>query len=326
MRRETNIIYEAIANLEEITGQTINAKTKHLQYDAIITIGKHTFYVESKTSARKSNVGLILSRFQELNANKNWLLVVDYLAKDVAKILQQHNYNYLDTAGNAHIKAGKLFIHVEGKKNPFKEKKNQSRAFQEVGLKLLLLLISDPQCLQISYRELADKTGISLGSVSNIFTELKDAGFLFTTKGKRVLKNMDALLDRWVIAYNEILKPRMFRKKYRLANEDNDFINLNTAELGFVWGGEAAAGIISHYFKSNQYSIYYDEDLPTLIRNLKLVPDNTGNIEVYNTFWTKDLNLKYPNTAPPLVLYADLIGSNSSRNIEVAKIILENGL
>lgn len=326
MHKETDIIYEAIANLEEITGLTISVETTRPQYDAIINVGNHMFYAEAKTNARKSNIGLILSKFQELDNNKNWLLVVDYLAKDVAEVLQQQNYNYIDVAGNAHIKVGELFIFIEGKKKKSKEKKNQSRAFQEAGLKLLLLLISDPQSLQTSYRELADKTGISLGSVSNIFTELKATGFLLTTNNKRVLKNRDVLLDRWVVAYNEILKPRMLRKKYRLANEDHNFINANTAEFGFIWGGEAAAGIITNYLKSDQYIIYYDEDLPTLVRNLRFIPDNNGNIEVYNTFWTKDLNLKYHNTAPPLVVYADLMGSNSSRNIEAAKIILENGL
>lgn len=212
------------------------------------------FYAEAKTNARKSNIGLILSKFQELDNNKNWLLVVDYLAKDVAEVLQQQNYNYIDVAGNAHIKV-ELFIFIEGKKKKSKERKNQSRAFQEAGLKLLLLLISDPRSLQTSYRELADKTGISLGSVSNIFTELKATGFLLTTNNKRVLKNRDVLLDRWVVAYNEILKPRMLRKKYRLANEDHNFINANTAEFGFIWGGEPLLALLP--ITLNQINISY---------------------------------------------------------------------
>ena len=326
MYRESDLIYEAIANLEEITGLKISVETTRSQYDAIISISNHTFYTEARTDARKSNIGLILSKFQDFDKNKNSLLVADYLAKEVAKVLQQENYNYLDVAGNAHIKADDLFIFVEGKKKKTKEKTNQSRAFQEVGLKLLLLLISEPESLQLSYRELADKTDISLGSVSNIFTELKDLNFLLTTKNKRVLKNVNVLLDRWVVAYNEILKPRLLRKKYRIANETSHFIDINTAEFGFVWGGEAAAGIITNYLTSDQYTLYYDEDLPTMVRNLKLIPDNNGNIEIYNTFWTKDLSLKYQNTAPPIEVYADLMGSNSSRNIETAKIILNNGL
>lgn len=326
MYRETDIIYEAVANLEEITGLQITVETVRQDYDAVISVGEHTFYAETKKNARISNIGLILSKLQSFASGKKSLLIVDYLAKDVAEILQKENYNYLDIAGNAFIKAHDLFILVEGRKKKSIEKKNQSRAFQEVGLKLLLLLISDPHSLQMSYRELAEKTNISLGSVSNIFAELKDAGFLLKTNNKRMLKNLDILLDRWVVAYNEILKPRIFRKKYRLANDDTNFINTNTQDLGFVWGGEAAAGIITNYLKSHQYTIYYDGDLPTLNRNLRLIPDTNGNIEVYNTFWPEDLHLKYNNAAPPLVVYADLMGTNNSRNIEAAKIILENGL
>lgn len=215
---------------------------------------------------------------------------------------------------------------IEGKKKKTPEKKNQSRAFQEVGLKLLLLLVSDPDSLQLSYRVLAEKTKISLGSVSNIFQELEDSGYILKTKRKRVIKNTDVLLERWVIAYNEILKPRGLRKKYRLANEESDLIYIQAEKYGFYWGGESAANIITNYLKSSNYTIYYDGELSTLVKDLKLIPDTNGNIEVYNIFWTQDIKLKYPNTAPPLVVYADLMGTNNSRNIETAKMILDNGL
>lgn len=326
MNLQTDIIYEAVANLEENTGLKVDVETGRKEYDAIIQIDGQTFYVEAKSHARKSNIGIILSQFQDQNKNKKWLLIADYLAKDVAETLQQENYNYLDTAGNAFIKAGKLFIFVEGKKKEANEKKNQSYAFQEVGLKLLLMLISDVENLQLSYRALAEKTNISLGSVSNIFSGLEEGKFIMKSHRKRVLKDMDTLLERWIIAYNEIVKPRILRKKYRLADENQNFLDVDQREFGFLWGGESAAGLITNYLKSSNYTIYYDGDLSALAKNLKLIPDNNGNVEVYNTFWTEDLKLKYQNTAPPLVVYADLMGTSSSRNIEAAKIILENGL
>lgn len=326
MYKGTDVIYEAIANLENYTGLVIDVETGRKEYDAIIQIDGHTFHVEAKGNARKSNIGIILSQFQEQDKSKNWLLITDYLAKDVAETLQHENLNYLDTAGNAFIKADKLFILVEGKKKNAAEKKNQSYAFQEVGLKLLLLLISDPKNLQLSYRALAEKTNISLGSVSNIFNGLEEGNFIIKSNRKRALKNMDTLLERWVIAFNEILKPRILRKKYRLANEDDNFLNTDHQKFGFVWGGESAAGLMTNYLKSSNHTIYYDGDLSTLAKDLKLIPDNNGNIEVYQTFWTEDLQLKYQNTAPPLVVYADLMGTNSSRNIEAAKMILDNGL
>jgi hypothetical protein len=158
MYRETDIIYEAVANLEEFTGLKINVETNRREYDAVIQIDGQTFYVEAKANARKSNIGMILSQLEMQDKNKEWLLIADYLAKDVAEILQKENHNYLDVAGNASIKTNNLFIFIEGKKKEAAEKKNQSRAFQEAGLKLLLFLISDPENLQMSYRELAEKS------------------------------------------------------------------------------------------------------------------------------------------------------------------------
>lgn len=57
--------------------------------------------------------------------------MVDYLAKDVAEVLQQQNYNYIDVAGNAHIKVGELFIFIEGKKKKSKEKKIKAVLFKK---------------------------------------------------------------------------------------------------------------------------------------------------------------------------------------------------
>lgn len=324
--KESDIIYEAIANLEAYAGLQITVETARQEYDAVLEIQGQRLYVEAKGNARKSNIGLILSQLQDRPKQKRWLLIADYIAKDVAEILRQENCNYLDTAGNAYIKTEKLFIFIDGKKKESADKKNQSRAFQEVGLKLLLLLISDPHSLQSSYRALAEKTNISLGSVSNIFKELEDSGFIVKTKRKRVLKNMDVLLERWVIAYNDILKPRIFRKKFRPVSDVFDLFLTQNQQIGFVWGGESAANIMTNYLKSSHHTIYYDGDLSVLLNTLRLIPDNNGNIEVYSSFWTDDLKLKYGNTAPPLVVYADLMGTNSSRNIEAAKMILENGL
>ncbi|MBC8645343.1 hypothetical protein H9W95_18895 [Flavobacterium lindanitolerans] len=80
------------------------------------------------------------------------------------------------------------------------------------------------------------------------------------------------------------------------------------------------------HLKPKDYIIYTDEETSKVVKELKLVPDEEGNIELYNKFWTDSLHLKNEHTAPPLVVYADLLGTGNNRNIETAKIILENGL
>lgn len=248
--------------------------------------------------------------------------------KKTAKELQQNNINYLDASGNAFIKTDNFFVYIEGRKAKINKKTNQTRAFQEAGLKLLLLLISNPETLQFSYRELAEKTGIALGSVSNIFKELEESHYLLKTKNKRVLKNQDEIIERWVIAYNELLKPRSFRKKMRaLGNEFNVNGVLNNSDLQLYFGGEPGGELLTGHLKPQDYIIYTDEETSKVVKELKLVPDEYGNIELYSKFWTDGLDLRNHKTAaPPLVVYADLLSTRNNRNIETAKIIIENGL
>ncbi|MCD9577505.1 type IV toxin-antitoxin system AbiEi family antitoxin [Flavobacterium soyae] len=327
MYRDNDFVYEAIASLEYTTGIPIVIEKTRKTYDIILQISNETFYCIAKKNAKNASFGLIMSTLKDINFSKNSIVITDYLTKNTAEELKQNGINYLDASGNTFIKTDRFFVYVEGRKAKINKKTNQTRAFQEAGLKLLLLLISNPETLQFSYRELAEKTGIALGSVSNIFKELEENNYLLNTRNKRVLKNQDEIIERWVIAYNELLKPRSFRKKMRaIENEFSVKSTLINSDIKLYFGGEPGGQLLTEHLKPKDYIIYTDEEISKVAKQLKLVPDESGNIELYSKFWTYNLHLKNEYTAPPLVIYADLIGTGNNRNIETAKIILENGL
>lgn len=326
MYRDNDFVYEAIASLEDIIGIPIAIESVRETYDVVLQINNKTFYCIAKKNAKNANYGIIISAMNDINNSKNNIVIADYLTKKTAEELKQNSINYLDASGNTFIKTNDLFVYVEGRKSKINKKTNQTRAFQEAGLKLLLLLLTNPETLQFSYRELAEKTGIALGSVSNIFKELEESHYLLKTKNKRVLKNQDEIVERWVIAYNELLKPRTFKRKMRaLGNEFNTNTIINN-NIKLYFGGEPGGELLTGHLKPKDYIIYTDEETSKVAKHLKLVPDETGNIELYSKFWTDSLDLKNDNVAPPLVVYADLLGTGNNRNIETAKIILENGL
>lgn len=327
MYRDNDFVYEAIAALENITGIPIVIEKTRKTDDVILQISNETFYCNAKKNAKNANYGIIMTSLKNSDNSKNSIIVADYLTKNTAEELKQNGINYLDASGNAFIKTDHFFVYIEGRKAKINKKTNQTRAFQEAGLKLLLLLISNPETLQFSYRELAEKTGIALGSVSNIFKELEENNFLLKTRNIKVLKNQDEIIERWVIAYNELLKPRSFRKKMRaIGNDFSTKSTLNNSEIKLYFGGEPGGQLLTEHLKPKDYTIYTDEEISKIAKQLKLVPDESGNIELYNKFWTDNLHLKNEYTAPPLIVYADLIGTGNNRNIETAKIILENGL
>lgn len=330
MYRNNDFIYEAVANLENAINIPIDIETSRARYAAILSIRNIQFVVETKSAMRTSNQGLILSQLEDIknNSNRPIIFVADYISKDAAHQLKERGFNYIDTAGNAFISQDQLMIYVDGQKRNVKHKTNQSRAFQEAGVKIIFHLLSEPENLQHSYREIAHSVGVSLGSVSNVMAELEELNYLFKTSDKRVLKNKEELLERWLLEFNSVLKPRIMRSRMKFIDPDialnwrNLLLNQKQGEI--LWGGEPAGAILTNNLRPQEFTIYSNLELPEIAKTLRLVPDKTGNVEVYQKFWKDDeMN---QNITPTLLIYTDLINSGYGRNVEIANQIFENEL
>src|SRR5699024_9224993 len=140
--------------------------------------------------------------------------------------------------------------------------------FQEAGLKLLLLLLNQQECINRSYRELAAKTGISVGSISNIFRELEAEHFLVREGRKRMLKNKEELIDRWVVGYKDFLKPRVKRQQMRSLDGKLDVETLLESDLDFYFGGEYEGQLLTQHLKAKQFIIYSNEEIKKIAQTL----------------------------------------------------------
>lgn len=330
MYRNTDFIYEATSKLEELTNIPIQVDSNRADYDALLTIGNAQFIVETKSAVRTSNQGFILNQLEELknNSDRPVVLIAEYISKKAKQELKERGINYIDVAGNAFIKHKDLAIFVEGQKTTKKDNTNQSRAFQETGLKIIFHLLNNPKNLQDSYRRIAEQANVSIGSVSNVMAELEALNYLLKTNEKRVLKNKTELLERWVVDFNATLRPRILRKRMRFIDQEH-LRNWRTIDLhsenGFIlWGGEPGGAILTDSLRPEQFTVFTDLDLSFVANKLRLVPSEEGTVEVLQKFWNNDLNNN--QVAPALLVYADLMNSGYGRNIETAKKILANEL
>jgi hypothetical protein len=279
---------------------------------------------------RNSNQGLVLSQLEDIRnaSNRPIILIADYISKEAASQLKERGFNYIDTAGNAFISKDDLMIYVEGQKRRTAQLTNQSRAFQEAGVKIIFHLLSELENLQDSYRTIAQSVGVSLGSVSNVMAELEELNYLIKTKGKRVLKNKEELLERWLVEFNTVLKPRIIRSRMKFIDPDmakkwqNMLLNQNQGEI--LWGGEPAGAVLTNNLRPQEFTIYSNLELPEIAKALRLVPDKTGNVEVCQKFWGDDNRNQH--IVPALLIYTDLINSGYGRNVEIANQIFENEL
>lgn len=333
MFKDREIIHEALFRLEQLTDTKSEIISQSDKMDALLIIANKKMVAEVKSEVRASNKGMVLSKINELKNNSQVpvLLIANYIASDIAAEFQNKNINYIDTAGNTFLKVDELFIFISGQKKQKTLKINQSRAFQEAGIKLIFSLLKDPENLQLSYRELAKITRIAIGSISSILNELTELSFILKTSDKkRTLKNTQDLLNRWIIAYNDILRPRLLKKRMRFSEKLNTkkwrSLLFKTNNEVNLWGGEPGASIITNQLKPSYFTIYTTGSWQNIAKELKLIPDEQGEIEILGVFWdTSDCDTQNI-TVPVLLIYADLISSGYERNIQIANEILENEL
>ena len=328
MHKNIDYIFDAASTLEQLTGFTVAIESKSDEYDAVMTINGHTYCVIARNEIRKENESLLINLMVPFDEKLcSHLFIAKYISIDTANTLKSLRINYLDVSGNCYLKTNDFLIYISGQKMQRKQKTNQAKAFQESGIKLLFQFLSNPDNLQLSYRELSELSDISIGSVSNIMTELEEQRFILRTKDKRVLKNKPELLERWIIAYHDVLRPRLLKKQMRFSKKESQ-LNWKSLSLNGkgLWGAEPGASILTNQNNPETFTIYTLESWQSLSATLKLIPDEAGNIEILQQFWIEKNNNDEQHIVPSLLIYADLMQSGFGRNVEISKLILENEL
>lgn len=327
-----NILDEAIDKLKRNSGLPVALEKGKPDTDFFIEIDGVRFLATVESIISDGNKITVYSRLLSRAADNDLpvLIISGYIPVKIAKEYAAEGVNYLDMAGNCCIRRKNLVLIVEGKKKERISKTNQSRAFQEAGVRVIFYLLNDPASLQLPYRKLAGLANVSLGSVGSVINELKDLDFILETRKKKVLKNRRLLLDRWVTAYHDSLRPKLLLKKMRFTEPGQfrnwDLLPIQEADEVVLWSGEPAAALLTNRLLPEEFAMYTDGSWQELIQELLLVPSDDGEIEVLRIFWTDPGKYQEKYIVPPLLIYADLMGSRVGRNSEVAKQILENEL
>ncbi|HKK01563.1 MAG TPA: hypothetical protein VJ955_05300, partial [Desulfuromonadales bacterium] len=99
------------------------------------------------------------------------VLLTDYLPETLAQHFRSAGAEFIDTAGNAHLGRPPLYVEIAGRKRP-QPAGRRGRAFESAGLKLVYLFLRQPESMNWTYRKLAAESGIALGAVGAVFTQL----------------------------------------------------------------------------------------------------------------------------------------------------------
>ena len=295
---------------------------------SVLTLGQRAvFTVELKPAVLKNVTGLLAHWPHPIG--QLWVVLTPYVSEEAGRELRRQGLCYADAAGNAwlHHPDAELYILVEGLPRPPKATPATStsaaagRAYRKSGLRVLFHLLNEPDLVRQPYRTISERTATPMATVGLIIIDLLQQGYVVGEE-TRQLRRRDELIRRWVEGFGDTLRPHLPTLRYRRVDAQQATSGWQHLPLGTdtCWGGEPAANLwLDGYLLPEFFTLYSTATRAALMRQLRLVPDPLGNVEVRPPF-DQRLTHTIPTSSsvPPLLVYADLLLSGDARNREVA--------
>ncbi|MCB2213260.1 LacI family DNA-binding transcriptional regulator [bacterium] len=297
-----------------------------VEYKANVT-NQNILFINRHLNERRKNFETIY----KINARR--LLLAPYIRSSQAEVLRQMEVDYLDLAGNVHLSAPGLYVHVEGKKL----KQPQQIARNKGWIKTVMVLLTRPGATTLSVRDIAELADVSTGTVSLVLNELRDNGYLLGKQAKRRLVRRRDLLPEWVHAYVERLRPRLQEQSLRIKAGSKQEV---WARLGNVlsdhkipWTLTGADGALrmDGFFYTHETELYVSgvENVTQkhVLMDLQAQPDKKGNVTLISAPSGFALLDTMPGLPPPtastLLIYAELTYRGGDQAREAAERMLD---
>jgi len=278
---------------------------------------KKTFFAVIKKQITLYHINQIQNQMNL--SDQKWMVIADYISNPVKDSLTKKKIYYLESTGNCYLETDSTMIYINDKGASKVRDNKEGKIWKTAGLKFLFTVLNNPDLINEPYREIAELAGISLGTIGKFIDELLKDGYLKTTKkNKKTQYFFDRkmeLIEKWSTFYASVLRPKLSLGAFRALNtKPKDFL-LDTETL---WGGESAGAELTKYLTPEKYTLYTWKNKSDLIKELKLVPDPKGPIELFQAFWKKGSQSNDSKYVPSILIYADLMATNDSRNYETA--------
>lgn len=237
------------------------------RFDGTVTwktpAGPFRYLVEEKKHLRHQDVGAVagLLNLQDADLADKVLLLAPHIRPQQAAVLERANIDYLDLAGNAHLKVPGLFVHVEGRRPPKEPVRGPGRP-QKGWIKAVMALLVRPDLAGAPLRVLAEQADVALGTVAGCVNDLAARGLLHAGKDGRRTIDRQALVVLWVQAYVEALRPKLKERRFQVRAETKQEIweRLDTAlrrdQVRWALTGADAALKRTQFFRAEETEIY----------------------------------------------------------------------
>jgi hypothetical protein len=288
LNRQTNLGAELTFLERDFTKNVTKNTVKEVNGQLTLPMTLTTINFESKKWINKANLQRQLAQMKVYDPDLKTMLVTEYLNPNLAEQLKELGIQFLDTAGNVFINQLPVYIDIQGKKpaKPHQDvtlTKQMGKAFQPKGMKVVYMLLTQPELVNAPMRTIAVTAEVALGTVKQVMYDLHYQGFIVQKGDKRkVVADTKALLDNWLDAYPENMQAKLNQTLFATDNPER----LKAARLRKPAVNEVP-----------NYKVMVVEPP---FEGKKIQGDQTG-------------------LAHPLLVYANLVTSTDPRNMDAAK-------
>lgn len=285
--------------------------------DGLAKVNNHLLAIAFNAVIIPQQVTEIAKRLSWYLEKENVLVIANYISPEAKELLKEKRLNYLDKAGNIYLKLPNLLVQLEGNKNESLAPEYRTRAFSKSGGAVVFQFLMNPALVNSPQRLIAEYAGVSLGTIPRVFEGLQKEGFLIKLyQSKWQLVEYEKLLNKWADVLNNKILPAHYIRQYQPASKSVKQILADHLISGETqWGGEPAAALITGYLIPEKFTLFTSEYME-IIPKYKLIPSTEGQIAVYKKFWNhSDCENEYVH---PVLVYAQLMATSDSRNIETA--------
>lgn len=325
LNTDQQIVSQAVEGFEQATDLRASWIASRLDadkgFDGYLEIDTGSKLVRLVAQVKRWAMAHQLTELSQVRKPKSGtLLLAEHIPDALKHTLRQSHQNYLDGAGNCYINEAGVLLVVQGRKlapKPVVAK----QPFGKRGLRVLFALLIQPDAINLNVRELAEQSGVSVGTAQHTLDYLKKSGYVVLIDVKRKkLTNTEKLREQWVSRYATTLKPSLSLGRFRLPKSltPADWQQL-TLQPGTYWSGEPAADALTNDLRPATLTLYTDQNRAGLLKTYRLLPDPDGPVEVNQVFWKGQAEITDVPTVPSLLIYADLSAIDDPRTTEIAQ-------
>ena len=313
--------------LQQLPGLSIEVQTNDRS--------KHTLIFEIKTSGQPRYARMAISQLKEMvskNINYYGVFASTFISNETGRICQDNNIGFIDTAGNCFFNFDNVFVSIEGRPNPFPNKRPLKTLFYSKSSRALRVLLSNPKNAWF-VKDLSTEAGISLGQAFLVKKKLLEEELIeeLEVDGLKKFKliNPEKLLDEWSKNYN--YNKNNVKNYYSLDDtktiESNIINYCNTKKIRYSFTLTSGASLAAPFLRYNRVFVYIPGDIEKIAKGLNFKEVSSGsNVSIlkpydegvfYNTQVINGINV-----VNDIQLYLDLI-NYKERGEEAAKFLYE---